>query len=256
MQVWRIARITFLEAIRKKDFYALLILLAVYAAVAKLFLVAQPESEEIPRLLFSLGLTFSFAASAILVAVLASRQIGKEIEQGTILPLMARPVTRWQFLFGKFLACWLVGLLSLFCFLVLILLLVPRPDPFNGLLFLEVILLKTGALAALAALTLMLSLLLPESFTVTLALGYYFLWGIAFPALQAGLNLAGGFWETIVGRALYLLPHLEVLNVSRLAVTDSAPLGWGLMLGLLAYAGVWMGLGLLIAYNVFERRWI
>jgi ABC-type transport system involved in multi-copper enzyme maturation permease subunit len=234
MQVWRIARITFLEAIRKKDFYALLILLGVYGAVAKLFLTVQPENEEIPRLLFSLGLTFSFAASAILVVVLASRQVGKEIEQGTILPLMARPVTRGQFLFGKFLACWLIGLFSLLCFVALILLLVPRPEPFGGLLFLQVLVLKAGALAALAALTLMLSLVLPESFTVTLALGYYFLWGIAFPALQAGLNLAGGFWETVLGRALYLLPHLEVLNVSRL----------------------WMGLGLLVAYNVFERRWI
>ena len=127
MPIWLVARITFLETLRKKDFYVLLILLALYAVVATALLQGRSQDESVRRLLFSLGLTFSFASAAILVVVLAARQIPKEIEQGTILPLLARPLTRGQFLAGKFVACWLVGVISLLCFVVLIRALVRPP---------------------------------------------------------------------------------------------------------------------------------
>ncbi|KPL12233.1 hypothetical protein AMJ85_01495 [candidate division BRC1 bacterium SM23_51] len=256
MATWLVARITFFETLRKKDFYVLVILLGLYAMVAMVLLRGRSEDESVRRLLFSLGLTFSFASAAILVVVLAARQVPKEIEHGTILPLLARPLSRWQFLSGKFVACWLVGVISLLCFVVLIRVVVPSPQPFGEVLFVQTIVLKAAGLAALAAMTLMLSAFLPEALNVMVSLGYYFLWGVIFNMLQSGLAVAGDSWTGLLGRVLYAFPHFEALNISRLCLAQAVPLAWGLAFSLLVYAAAYAVLALLVAYNLFERRWV
>jgi len=257
MQPWRIARITFLEVLRKKDFYVLVILLSLYALIAWALLETADAAgrSDTEQLLLSLGLTFSFASSAILVVVLAARQLPKEIEQRTILPLLARPISRGQFLAGKFLACWIVGIVALLCFVVLIRAVVPSPERFSEALFAQTILLKIAGLGALAAVTILLSLFLPESLNVTLALGYYFLWGLVFNMLRLGLTEAGGLGRP-VSRLLYVFPHLEALNISRLCLSQAAPLAWGLVFALIAYAAAYAVLALAAAHHLFERRWI
>lgn len=256
MRPWLVARITFLEALRKKDFYVLLILTGLYALFAATILPLRKEDERIVTLLFSLGLTFSFASSAILVVVLAARQVPKEIEQGTILPLLARPLTRWQLLWGKFLACWLVGMISLGCFAVLIRLIMPTPRPFSEMLFVQTLLLKTAGLGALAALTLMLSLFLPEALNITVSVAYYFLWGVTFNIVQEGLRQLGDGLGWFLGRALYVFPHLEVLNVSRICLDQAEPLAWGIVIPLVLYAAAYAAIALLAAHNLFEKRWV
>lgn len=256
MAAWLVARITFLETLRRKDFYVLVILLAFYAIAALAFLKGRADSEEVRQLVFSLGLTFSFASAAILVVVLTARQMPKEIENGTILPLLARPLTRWQLLFGKFVACWLVGVFSLLCFVVLIRLLVPAPEIINEVLFAQTIVLKAAGLAALAAVTLFLSLFLPESLNVTVSLAYYFLWGIVFNVIKSGLDLADRPWANFLERAMYVFPHLEVFNISRLCMAQSTPLAWKLTLSLIVYGAAYAAVALLLAYDFFERRWV
>jgi len=256
MPAWLVARITFLETLRKKDYYVLLILLGIYALIATMLLQEKAQNDAIRRLLFSLGLTFSFGAAAILVVVLAARQVPKEIEQGTILPLLARPLSREQFLTGKFLACWLVGLIALLSFVVLIRLMVRPPLGFSEILFAQTIILKAAGLGALAAMTLMLSLVLPEALNITLSLGYYFLWGIVFNILQSALAFVGGMGGRVVGRGLYALPHFEMLNISRICLAQGEPLAWWLTLSLIVYAAVYVVIAFLVAFNLFEKRWV
>lgn len=256
MQTWLIARITILETLRKKDFYVLLILLALYAFVSRVILQEAPKNEKIPTFLFALGLNFSFASAAILVVALAARQVPEEIAQGTILPLLARPISRAQFLAGKCLACWLAGVVSLLCFVVLIRILVPAPASLGEVLFVQTVLLKMAGLAALAAMTVLLSLLMPLVLNVTVSLGYYFFWGIMFNMLHSGLTLAGESWGPLAARALYVFPHLEVLNVSRICMSQNVPLPWGLTLSLIVYAAAYTAIALLIARDLFARRWV
>jgi len=256
MPAWLVARITFFETLRKKDFYVLLILMGLYALVAVVLLRESPQDEAVRKALFSLGLSFSFASAAILVVVLAARQVPKEIEQGTILPLLARPLSRWQFLVGKFLACWLTGVIALVCFVVLIRLLVPPPSRFGELLFAQAVVLKVAGLAGLAAMTLMLSLLMPETLSITLSLFYYFFWGILFNMLQAALSLIGGGVAWVVGYVLWALPQFEVLNISRLCMTQAAPLAWMSAAALILYAAAYVAIAMTVAYNLFEKRWV
>ncbi|MBM3335707.1 ABC transporter permease [Candidatus Sumerlaeota bacterium] len=255
MRPWLVARITFLEALRKKDFYVLLILMGLYALFAATVLPMRKQDERIATLLFSLGLAFSFASAAILVVVLAARQLPKEIEQGTILPLLARPLTRWQLLWGKFLACWLVGLIALACFAALIRLIVPAPRPFSEMLFVQTLLLKAAGLGALAALTIMLSLFVPEALNIMVSAGYYFLWGLTFNIVQEGLRQLGGL-GSFLARALYVFPRLEALNLSRVCLDQAEPLAWVAVFSLLAYAAAYAAIALLAAHNLFEKRWV
>jgi ABC-type transport system involved in multi-copper enzyme maturation permease subunit len=256
MPTWLVARITFFETLRRKDFFVLLILLGLYTAVAVTLLQGRSQDESVRRLLFSLGLTFSFGAAAILVVVLAARQVPKEIEQGTILPLLARPLTRGQFLLGKFLACWVVGAGSLLCFAVLIRLLVRPPAQFSEVLFVQTIVLQAAGLGALAAITLMFSLVLTDLLNITVSLIYYFFWGVIFNVLQSALHPAGESGGSFLGRALYVFPHLEILNISRVCLAESTPLAWSLMLALIVYAAAYAALALVAAHNLFEKRWV
>lgn len=256
MPAWLVARVTLLEALRKKDFYALLILLGLYALIARVITQQYPDDENAIRLLFSLGLTFGFGSSAILVVALGARQINKDIEQGTILPLLARPLTRGHYIFGKFLACWLVGVGSLLCFIILIRSVVAAPNHIGGALLFQAVALKAVALAALAAMTLLLSLFIPVSLNMAFSLGYYFLWGIVFTAFETAFKMAGGPWDGVVGRALYVLPHFEVLNISRVCLMQPNPIDWGLAISLAAYGLGYALVALMTAWNVFERRWV
>ncbi len=256
MPVWLVAQTTFLEALRRKDVYVLLILLGIYALVATALLEGYPGDPDVQRVLFSIGLTFSFASAAILSVVLAARQVPKEIAQGTILPLLARPLTRAQFLAGKFLACWLVGVVTLWLFLLLVRLLVSPPQPFSEWLFVQTVILKTGGLAAVTAIGILLSLAVPETLNITLTLGYYFLWGLIFNIIQYGLSQSGGLVARAVGRLLYVFPHLDVLNVGRLTLSQAAPVDWALVAGLMIYAAGYAAVALLAACNLFEKRWI
>ena len=256
MPTWLVARITYFETLRRKDFYVLLILLGLYALVAWALLQGRSQDDSVRRLLFSLGLTFGFGSAAILVVVLAARQVPKEIEQGTILPLLARPLSRWQFLAGKFLACWVIGVTALVLFALLIRLLVPTPARFGEVLFAQTLVLKAAGLGALSAMTLMLSLFCPEALNITVSLGYYFLWGVLFNILQSALALAGGVGGWALGRALYVLPHFELLNLSRVCLAQNDPLAWGLTVSLILYAAGYAVIALTAAYNLFEKRWV
>ena len=88
------------EIFRKKDFYVALILIAavlLYASSLQFYNV-----QNITRYLMDLGLVLIFFFSAILTVSLAARQYPSEIQNRTSYVLLAKPVSRGQFVLGKF----------------------------------------------------------------------------------------------------------------------------------------------------------
>ena len=102
------------ELYRRKDFYVLLVLTAVITGL--LGAVNFFNDPRIVRYLKEICLLLIWLSSLVICITTAARQIPAEKENRTIFPLLAKPVTRWQVVFGKFLGCWLACGIALLVF--------------------------------------------------------------------------------------------------------------------------------------------
>jgi Cu-processing system permease protein len=98
--IWIIATNTFREIIRDRVLYGIvvfaLLLIGVSLALGELSFAEQA------RISANFGFTGIQLSASILAIFVGSSLVAKEIEKQTILTLLARPITRSQFLVGKF----------------------------------------------------------------------------------------------------------------------------------------------------------
>ena len=93
------------ELYRRKDFYVLFILTAIITVIMGSINVFNLSG--LLRQLQHICLLLIWISSLVIALATAARQIPAERENRTIFPLMAKPVTRWEVVLGKFLGCWL-----------------------------------------------------------------------------------------------------------------------------------------------------
>ena len=73
---------------------------------------------KIVRYLKEICLLLIWISSLVIAITTTARQIPAERENRTLLPLLAKPLTRTQLVLGKFLGCWLACGLALVCFYI------------------------------------------------------------------------------------------------------------------------------------------
>jgi ABC-type transport system involved in multi-copper enzyme maturation permease subunit len=98
--IWIIARTTFREIMRDRILYGIvvfaLLLIGLSLALGELSFAEQA------RISANFGFAGIHLGACILAVFVGSSLVAKEIEKQTILTLLARPITRTQFLVGKF----------------------------------------------------------------------------------------------------------------------------------------------------------
>src|SRR5690606_19496912 len=108
--IWLIARSVLIEAVRRKEVYA--VVLISLLLIGALMTVDFFRLEGITKFYSEAALKVMSAATALTVIVLAARQLPREFEARTIYPLLAKPVGRVTFLLGKLLG---ILLAAAFC---------------------------------------------------------------------------------------------------------------------------------------------
>ena len=108
---WTVATTTFQEAIRRKWMTALLGFAVVMLAVSTFFTWMQPGEEQ--KFLRDYGIGFTVIMTLIAAIFLGVALIPPEIERRTIFTILSKPVTRLEFLIGKYLGLMLTLLLNL-----------------------------------------------------------------------------------------------------------------------------------------------
>jgi Cu-processing system permease protein len=111
-----VAGIVIKELYRRKDFYVLFIvtmLICLVMASVNIF-----NDDKIVRYLKELCLLLVWISSLVIAITTTARQIPAERENRTLLPLLAKPLSRVQLLLGKFIGCWIACGLTLLCFYV------------------------------------------------------------------------------------------------------------------------------------------
>lgn len=253
--IFAVAGVVIKELYRRKDFYVLFILTVVICLV--MASVNIYHDNDIIRYIKALCLLLIWISSLVIAITTTARQIPAEREQRTLLPLLAKPLSRSQLIFGKFFGCWLACGLVLFCFYAFFgALAASREHTWPLLSYLQAGLLHWVTLGVIVALTLLGSLVFaaPSSnsticfvlVAAILSIGRY----LDLFALRMSEPL-----RSVVYAIYYAIPHLEIpFEMRNLIVHDWPLIGWNYValdaLYSLAYAAVF----LVAACLVFRRK--
>jgi Cu-processing system permease protein len=249
-----IAGVTIKELYRRKDFYVIFVftvLIALIFASINFF-----NDTNIVRYLKEITLLLIWIASLTIAISTAARQIPAEKESRTIFPLLAKPITRTEFLLGKFLGSWLacgIALLVLYGFLAL--LARTRDDSWHLLNYFQAASLHWVMLGIIVAFVIFGSLVFaaPSSngtITFILAVGILLL-GRHLNSVALGLSEPG---RTIVYTIYYLIPHLEFFDLRDLLVHSWPLVAWGTWALAIVYAALYVAVFLTAASLVFRKK--
>ena len=242
-----IATVVWIEMLRKKDIYVLLILLS--ALLLTLLSVDVFGMSGIAGYVKDLGLLSAWLFAWILATTISARQLPDEEKRGTIYSLLAKPVTRLELILGKWFGVWSVVCFATFCFYTLIALVVHvRGGSFRPQALLQGYILHTAALAIICSLALALSTRMNLDAAATFC---FVLTGAAFlilprvPDLIVRTDL--GSIQSASLMALYaVLPHFELFDMRQRLVHETSVVEWS-TIALVLYYGIHMTVVFLLA---------
>ena len=113
-KIFAVAGVVIKELYRRKDFYVMFILTIIICLIMGSINVFNDR--EIIRYVKEICLLLIWVSSLIIAITTTARQIPSEKEQRTLLPLLAKPLSRTELVVGKFLGCWIICGLALVCF--------------------------------------------------------------------------------------------------------------------------------------------
>jgi len=252
--IWALSGVVIKELYRRKDFYVLFFLVAVITLAAGT--VNFFHDEKIVRYVKDLCLLLVWVAALVIAIVTTARQIPAERENRTIFPLLAKPVSRWQVIVGKFLGCWLAtGIALLFFYVFFAIVSGSREQNWPVLAYIQAIWLQWVMLAVVIAMTLLGSIILAAPSSAST---------ICF-VIVVGILVIGSHLNTfalqqsqpaqsILYALYFLIPHLEWFDIRDHLVYDWSLVKWVDCWLATVYAAFYTLIFLLLAWLSFRKK--
>jgi len=249
-----VAGVVIKELYRRKDFYVLFIVTILICLIMASINIY--DDTHVVRYLKEISLLLIWLCSLVIAVTTTARQIPAERENRTLLPLLAKPLSRGQLILGKFLGCWLACGLALFCFYLFFgALAASREHQWPLLNYVQVGVMHWFLLGIIVALTLLGSLVFAApSSNATIC--FVIIGGILFVGRhldQQALRLHEPV-RTLVYALYYALPHLEFYDLRDLVIHNWPLIEWPYIGLALLYAIFYMAFFLLGACLVFRRK--
>ena len=246
-----IAKNTLKLEIRDKILYALIAFAIGY--VFLMFFLASLVLHEIP-MLKSFGLTGIYFFNAIIAIFLGTTALFKDVDRKIVYFVLAKPVSRAQFLLGKFLGLCLVLLLTTTILgIAYIGVIAANQGGFDvlgllaiGMQFLEMALFLAFAMFVSTFSTSLLSIVYTS---VIFFLGHI----VSFLLQDAQTIKITGFSYRLIQVLYYVFPNLEKFDARDLAIHQVA-MPYSSFFLALAYAAVYIALLLVAGIWIFEKK--
>ncbi|MCB1181968.1 ABC transporter permease subunit [bacterium] len=250
-RVTALALSTFRETVRDRIFYLVavfgFVMLASTAVLAPMNVGAQG------KIMSDVGLAAMVVFGLVVAVFVGSAMVRKEMDKGTIVTILAKPVGRREYLLGKFLGLnlTLVSMLAVMTALFLLMLLI-APGAFS-LRFLAPIYLGFLELMLLNAVVVFYSTCVSPILAAVFTLATFAVGHLSESIRDFGQMQGTPFQQTMADVVYYLLPNLEVFNMRAAVVHgDSVPPEHLLMATV--YGLSWTALLLLLGSAIFARR--
>ena len=253
MRVLTIAHTVWLGIIRKKDIYVLLILLStLLLALVSLNVFGLGGTV---RYVKDLGLLAAWFFSWILAVNLSSRELPGEETNGTVFPLLAKPITRAELIAGKWLGTWTATTVATIGFYILVSgIVILRGGFFDPAALAQAIILHSVAVGIMCAIGLAFSTRMNYDAAASIS---FVLTAAAFlvaPRVPEFMAHETGPTADILLFLYNALPHFEVFDMRKRLVHDFGPAGWNTFLIVIIYGILLCFLYGLLAWLAYRNK--
>lgn len=255
MAIWLIAKSVLLEAVRRKEVYSVVFMACLL--IALIMTIDFFKIEGLNKFYREAALKIMGLSSALAVIFLACRQLPREFETGTIQTILAKPISRWVFLSGKWLGVLLSGT---FCLCLFMSVYVVGTFYLGGTvpwaLFFQHFFLQLTLFLLLSSLCFWLSLFLTLDAAIAVACLLYLLASILMNATNFLYYESGPAGKAAILAITYTVPQIELFDLSGKVVHADvwSPIGFSTMTALCAYGVFYAVLYFGLAWWTFNRR--
>jgi ABC-type transport system involved in multi-copper enzyme maturation permease subunit len=246
-----LARSTFLETVRDRIFYLVavfgFVMLASTAILSPLTVGAQG------KIMADVGLAAMVVFGLLVVVFVGSSMVRKELDKGTIVTILSKPVGRREYLLGKFLGLnlTLLAMLAVMGAMFLLMLWI-APGDFS-FRFVAAFYLTFLELMVITALVVFFSTCVSPVLAAVFTLGMFVVGHLSESIREFG-RLQDGYFQKMTSEIVYYLtPNLEVFNVRGAVVHGDLVTVPHLLMATL-YGVCWAALLLLLAGAIFSRK--
>lgn len=249
-----VAGVVIKELYRRKDFYVLFILTAVITLAMGSFKLFNDD--KIIRYIKEICLLLIWISTLVIAITTAARQLPAEKESRTIFPLLAKPITRGQLIFGKFLGCWFAGGMALLLFYLFFgVISGTREHQWPVLNYFQALSLHWVFLGIVVALVLLGSVVF-SAVSANATVSFVVVTGLLFVARHLN-KIAMPMPEpgrTVVGALYFAVPHLEFYDVRDLIIHNLPLIPWGMWAIAVIYGLAYATFFLVATWMVFRRK--
>ncbi|NEQ47749.1 MAG: ABC transporter permease [Leptolyngbya sp. SIOISBB] len=254
LRIWVVATNVFKEVIRDRVLYLTgLYAVLLFAAAALLPSVAANAQDKI---ILDIGLAGIHLMGLVVTVFVGTSLINKEIEKRTVLVLIAKPVSRLEFILGKHLGlsgvlAVLLGGLTAIYFGVLAL----NQIEFTGFSLLLAIFYTFVELMLLTAAALLFGVFTSSLLATLFTIGVYLMGHLSQDIVAFGQLTDSALFQRVTNGMYLVLPDLERLNLRNEAVYGTALFpAPPELIGDLLYGLLYTALLLTVAVFIFARR--
>ena len=251
--IFAIAKNSWKEVYRKKDVYVFGILLLVFLIV--LLNETFFDVPDISRFLKDLGFSLLWLFSLIIAVTFSARQIPTELSTHTIQPLLAKPVSRWQMLLGKFLGSSLASIFSFTIFYLIFAVITQlKGEGIGRVLFFQTYFFGLLFLCLICAVSIFFSTFLTISANVTITILIYFLmtgFGEYIRVQILSPNTLYAFFSNLIYQTL---PHFEFYDLRMRIVHAWEPLPIWVVSTVFLYTLIYVYFLLLLSYLKIRKK--
>lgn len=264
--LWPITLITFKEGIRNRAIYgiSLFALLLLGAAL----IVSGMVMHEVGKVVVDMTLSTVAFSGLLLVLFVGINLLAKDLDRRTIYMVLSRPISRAQYLFGKFFGMVLllvvtIALVSLFAVGTIYMTKTWYPDyfaRFDWALVSLALVYATVALILLTALSFLYSSFVSNSFVTLVLTVVTYIIGHGIQDVKAlvespqvsGIEVSA-ITVKLVQAAYYVFPNLSLFDI-KLQAAHGLPVATSAIFWTLSYGFVYTAIVMVLASVIFARR--
>jgi len=242
---------TFRENLRDKILYNLLIFAALLMGASTLLGSLTIAEQE--KIIADMGLAIINLIGVIIAIFVGIGLVSKEIERRTIYTILAKPISRSQFILGKYMGLVItLGVNLVVMFAVFVFTLWMTQVTITMVLAQAVVLMMVEFLVVTAT-ALFFSTFSTPTLSAAMTLGLFLIGHLTSDLKALAEKSSSEVTKTIMTALYYLCPNLEVLNIKGQAVSGLS-LAWSYQLSATLYGLFYASLLLAGAVAIFQKR--
>lgn len=249
-----IAQSVWLEMIRRKDIY---IVLTIQGFFTLLLTMVDAFGSDVPSsYIMDIGLMLAFLLSFVMSITMGARQIPNEIRSGTIFTILTKPISRFEFLFGKWLGLWIGMLLSNALFYLMVTgITLSKGYVFEPAVLVQVFLLHSTLLGLILAMSLFFTMFLSQAAGGTATGIFMILCYLFLPRIPNLLAYESGWRAKAMLLLYYVAPHLELFDMRARVLHGWGTLDVPVFCGTLVYGLLLTAAFLALAWLKFRKKY-